>query len=215
MLKEISSEQFHAAGVPDWRVVGDGARARFHTGSFATGIALVAAIGRIADAADHHPEVDVRGEHVTVRLWTAQVAGLSSDDVHLARRISRAAHDLGANAEPGTVQSLQITIDTMSIAAIMPFWRAVLGYNALSEDDVIDPYGHGPWIHFQQMDQPRRQRNCIHLDLYVPQECAKARVAAAVQAGGRVVNDDNAPLYWTLADPDGNEVDVAPWPDLR
>lgn len=215
MLEEISSEQFHAAGVADWRVVGDGARARFHTGTFAAGVALVAAIGRIADAAGHHPEIDVRGEHVSVRLWTTQVEGLSWHDVELARHISQAAHELDAGAEPGTVQSLQITIDTMSIASVMPFWQAILGYSVFSEDDVVDPQGYGPWIHFQQMDEPRQQRNRIHIDLYVPHECAEARVADAVRAGGSVVNDAHAPMFWTLADPEGNEVDVAPWPDMR
>jgi 4a-hydroxytetrahydrobiopterin dehydratase len=47
----------------------------------------------------------------------------------------------------------------------------------------------------------------------VPHDEAEARVAAAIAAGGRVVNDANAPGWWTLADPEGNEVDVASWPD--
>jgi 4a-hydroxytetrahydrobiopterin dehydratase len=33
-------------------------------------------------------------------------------------------------------------------------------------------------------------------------------------AGGHLVSDENAPEWWTLADAEGNEVDVAPWPDL-
>jgi 4a-hydroxytetrahydrobiopterin dehydratase len=64
------------------------------------------------------------------------------------------------------------------------------------------------------MDAPRPQRNRIHIDLYVPRDQAEARVAAALAAGGRVVYDERAPAWWTLADPEGNEVDVAPWPDL-
>jgi 4a-hydroxytetrahydrobiopterin dehydratase len=38
---------------------------------------------------------------------------------------------------------------------------------------------------------------------------AGARVAAALAAGGRLVTDEHAPSWWTLADPEGNEVDVA------
>ena len=38
-------------------------------------------------------------------------------------------------------------------------------------------------------------------------------MAAALAAGGRVVDDSNAPEWWTLADPEGNEVDLAPWRD--
>jgi 4a-hydroxytetrahydrobiopterin dehydratase len=64
------------------------------------------------------------------------------------------------------------------------------------------------------MDAPRPQRNRIHVDLYLPQDVAEARIAAALAAGGRIVNDEHAPHWWTLADPEGNEVDVAPWPDL-
>jgi 4a-hydroxytetrahydrobiopterin dehydratase len=45
----------------------------------------------------------------------------------------------------------------------------------------------------------------------VPHDVAEARVAAAVAAGGRVVFDRFAPAWWTLADPEGNEVDIATW----
>jgi 4a-hydroxytetrahydrobiopterin dehydratase len=36
-------------------------------------------------------------------------------------------------------------------------------------------------------------------------------VAAALAAGGRLVSDEHAPEWWTLADAEGNEVDVATW----
>jgi 4a-hydroxytetrahydrobiopterin dehydratase len=64
-------------------------------------------------------------------------------------------------------------------------------------------------IWFQQMHVPRTKRNRIHVDVFVPIDQARARVAAAVAAGGRVVNNANAPMWWTLADTEGNEVDVA------
>jgi hypothetical protein len=34
---------------------------------------------------------------------------------------------------------------------------------------------------------------------------------AAIAAGGRLVTDVHAPSWWTLADPEGNEADVATW----
>jgi 4a-hydroxytetrahydrobiopterin dehydratase len=43
----------------------------------------------------------------------------------------------------------------------------------------------------------------------VPIEQAEARVAAALAAGGHIVRDDFAPMWWTLADAAGNEADVA------
>jgi 4a-hydroxytetrahydrobiopterin dehydratase len=59
------------------------------------------------------------------------------------------------------------------------------------------------------MDPPRTARNRIHLDVSVPYDQAEARVAAALAAGGRLVSDAHAPMWWTLADAEGNEVDVA------
>ena len=64
---------------------------------------------------------------------------------------------------------------------------------------------------FQQMDAPRPQRNRIHIDVWVPHQEAEARVAAALEAGGRVVFDGTAPSWWILADPEGNEACVATW----
>ena len=87
----------------------------------------------------------------------------------------------------------------------MQFWRAVLGYVAKGEEDLVDPYAVSPWIWFQQMDAPRTERNRIHVDIYVPYEKAQERIAAAIAAGGRVVTAEHAPAWWVLADPEGNE----------
>jgi 4a-hydroxytetrahydrobiopterin dehydratase len=59
------------------------------------------------------------------------------------------------------------------------------------------------------MDAPRPQRNRIHIDVFVPHDQAEARVAAAIAAGGRLVSDEHPPKWWTLADAEGNEADVA------
>ena len=108
---------------------------------------------------------------------------------------------------------MQIAIDALVIAEVLPFWRAVLGYEQVDEADLADPDSQGPPVWFQQMDESRSERNRIHVDLYVPHDEAQRRVEAALAAGGRIVNDENAPGWWTLADAEGNEVDVAPWPD--
>ncbi len=41
------------------------------------------------------------------------------------------------------------------------------------------------------------------------------RIAAAITAGGHMVTDAHAPQWWTLADAEGNEVDIAPRTDDR
>jgi 4a-hydroxytetrahydrobiopterin dehydratase len=212
MTGQLTPRQFHQAdGVEDWRVVAFGACAHFRTGSFATGVALVDAIGRLAGAANHHPDIDLRYAGVTVRLFTHDVGGLSQRDVELARQISAAARELDVPADPAAVQDIDFTIDALVGSDVMPFWRAVLGYQQVGDEDLLDPRWRWPSIWFQQMDAPRPQRNRIHVDVWVPHDQAEARVAAAIAAGGHLVTDRQAPACWTLADAEGNEVDVATW----
>lgn len=212
MTEQITPAQFHgSAGVDDWRALAHGVSAHFRTGSFATGVRLVDAIGNLADAANHHPDVDLRYAGVTVRLVTHQLGGLSTRDVELAQQISDAARELGVSAEPAAVQDVDLTIDALVGNDVMRFWTAVLGFDQSGDEDLVDPHGRWPSIWFQGMDTPRRERNRIHVDVFVPHDQAEARVAAALAAGGRLVSDAHAPAWWTLADSEGNEVDVATW----
>ena len=60
------------------------------------------------------------------------------------------------------------------------------------------------------MDEPRPGGGgAIHVVIWVPYEQAQARIAAALAAGGRMVRDEFAPSWWTLADAAGNEADIA------
>ena len=212
MAERISPRQFHASdGVEDWRVLFDGAKTYFVTGSFAKGVELVDTIGRLADAANHHPDIDLRYTGVTVTLFTHEVGDISDRDLTLAQQISIAARELGIAADPSRVQTLQISIDALVIPEVLPFWGAVLGYDRFGDEDVVDPLSRGPWVTFQQMDKPRPQRNRIHIDVSVPRDQAEARIAAALAAGGHIVTEAFAPNWWTLADAEGNEVDIAPW----
>lgn len=208
--ERITPRQFQeAVGLEDWRVLGEGACTNFRTGSFATGARLVQAISELAGLDAHHPDVDLRHDGVTVRLITITEGyyGLSERDVDLARQISAVARELGVPAAPSAVQNVQVTIDALARAEVMPFWRAVLGYvdRGDGDEDLIDPRGRGPLFWFQDMSAPRPQRNRIHLDVWVPYEQAEARIAAAIAAGGRLVTDEYAPSFWVLADPEGNE----------
>jgi 4a-hydroxytetrahydrobiopterin dehydratase len=212
MSARITAAQFHEHdGVDDWRVLFGGAHAHFRTGSFATGVTLLDAIGELADAANHHPDVDLRYGGVSVRLVSHDVGGLSDRDVRLARQISDAARELDIPADPTAVQVVQVAVDALAGPDVIPFWRAVLGYRDDGPEDLVDPQGRGPSFWFQDMEAPRPQRNRIHVDVSVPHDQAEARVAAALAAGGHLVSDAHAPQWWTLADAEGNEVDVATW----
>ncbi len=210
MPEPITPRQFQDAdGVGDWRDVGMGGCACFRTGSFAVGARFVEEIALLADAMNHHPDVDLQYSTVTVRLITHDIMGLSNLDAELARQISTAARALGIEADPATAQTVQLTIDAHVTEDIRPFWRAVLDYTEVGDEDLVDPRGRGPSIWFQPMKEPRTDRNRMHIDVFVPNDVAEARVAAALAAGGCLVRSSHAPDWWTLADPEGNEVDVA------
>jgi 4a-hydroxytetrahydrobiopterin dehydratase len=95
----------------------------------------------------------------------------------------------------------------------MPFWRAALGYEPRRDspaEDLVDPRGRWPGFWFERMRELRADGGgAIHIAVWVPDEQAEARVAAALGAGGHMVRDQFAPSWWTLADAAGNEVDIA------
>jgi len=208
--ERIPPSRFRAHG---WRVLRDDACTYFATGSFAKSLELVRAIGELAASGERHPDLDVRPEGVTVRLGTHGPLP-TEEDVALAEQISAVALGLGVETDLEGLQAVQVAIDALVIPEVLPFWQAVLGYRQVDEADLIDPRLAGPPVWFQQMDAPRPQRNRIHIDVYVSRDEAEARVAAGLAAGGHLVSDANAPEWWTLADAEGNEVDIAPWPDL-
>ena len=215
MSDPISPQQFHEApGAQDWRVVGDGACAYFRAGSFAAGARLVQAIAELDGLDQHPPDVDLRQDGVTVRLVTRTDAhyGMSQRDAELAGQISEVARALGLEADPSAVQSVLVIPGAPVTAEVMPFWRAVLGYEPRPDspdEDLVDPRSRGPGFWFEAMDEPRQGGGAIHVAIWVPEEQGEARVAAALAAGGHMVRDNFAPAWWTLADAAGNEADVA------
>ena len=216
MTDRINPREFREAdGVDDWRIVGEGACAYFRTGSFAAGARLIQAIAELSASGDHDPAVDVRRDGVTVRLVTATDAyfGLTSADLEMARRISAVARGQSIAADPSAVQSIVVIPGATVTADVMPFWRAVLGYEPRRDSpdaELVDPRGRGPSFWFETMDEPRPDGGgAIHVAIWVPHDQAEARIAAALAAGGHVVRDTYAPTSWTLADLAGNEADVA------
>jgi 4a-hydroxytetrahydrobiopterin dehydratase len=216
MSDRITPQQFHEAeGVEDWAVLSEGACTYFRTGSFVAGARLVQAISEVDGLDDHHSSIDVRHDGVTVRLLTTahDYWGMSERDVVLARQISAVAREQGVRADPSAVQTLLVIPGAPDTAKVLPFWRAVLGYEPRPdspEEDLVDPRNIGPGLWFEAMDEPRGDGGgAIHIAVWVPDDQAEARVAAALAAGGRIVRDDRAPSWWTLADAAGNEADIA------
>jgi 4a-hydroxytetrahydrobiopterin dehydratase len=206
----LSFADVEAAGLGDWRQLFEALRTRFLTGDFATGLRLVTRVGELAEEANHHPDVDLRYPHVNVTLFSHDVFGVTSRDVDLARAISAAAADLGVEADPTAPSVVEIALDTWDHAEIKPFWRAVLGMadHPKLDQEVRDLSGSLPTLWFQRTTPHDEPRQRFHLDVRVPPEVAPRRIAAALEAGGTMVDDEDAPTCVVLADPQGNKACV-------
>jgi 4a-hydroxytetrahydrobiopterin dehydratase len=206
-MDTISARQFReAAGADGWHAGPNGARIAYRTRDFARGARLVAAISELAEDANHHPDVDIRYSRVSLRLFTHSANGLTHKDVALATQISAAARELGIEPDTTVPQRLMIAVATPDPAAVLSFWQVATGYDAISETELLDRTGRGPFIWLQHVDKPIGGR--MHLDIVVPRDEVEARVAAVVAAGGRIADDSNAPEWITLADADGHKVDI-------
>ena len=215
--KRTTAKAFHhAAGVEDWRVLFSGAHAYFPVSSFIEAARFVAAIAEVAEAVGHFPDVDVRPEGVTVRTASGEYGAMSGRDVELARRISEEARKLGLEPDPSQVQVVGIAVAQDVGSDIAPFWAAALGYRSLGPgEDVVDRHRRNPYVAFQPLHPPKPGRGRTHIDVSVPVDQAEGRVAAALEAGGRLADDSHAPMWWTLASPENRGVDIAAWPDFE
>ena len=207
-----------------WRYVLGQLRASLPAGSLAEAADLA---GRVVAAGGPEAEgrlwIDLRRDQLVLSLQSPATPLVTPREVALARRISEVAGGLGPATGAGvggaaqrSVQVIEVAIDAMDIPAVRPFWKAVLGYTdeprrSGPEDPLVDPVGQGPAVWFQQMDAPRPQRNRIHLDISVPHDEAQRRIQATLAAGGRLVYDAEAPAFWVLADPEGNEACITTW----
>lgn len=198
-------------GLDDWRYLAGAIAATFRAASFSEAASLVQDIAAAADAANHHPDIDLRYPGVVrVRLTTHDVRSVTVHDVGLASVISSLAAAVGASAEPTAAQAVEVAIDAIDGDRILPFWQAVLGY--VDHDGRLeDLLGVGPSVWFQQMEEPRPDRSRTHVDVYVSHDEAPARLAAALAAGGVLLSDAFAPSWWVLADAEGNEACICTW----
>lgn len=77
--------------LPGWARRGDTLVKTYAFARFADGIAFVATVAAIADAMDHHPDIDIRYTKVTFTLSTHTAGGITALDLELAREVERAA----------------------------------------------------------------------------------------------------------------------------
>lgn len=222
----LSGEQIAEASLADWRKLAQGLHARYLVDDFSAGARFVAAVAEAGDALGHHPRVSIGKGHVDLTLvsddaifrdreGTAHVVEwVTQQDVDLARRVTEIAADHKAVADPASVSEIELGLDTTRSATIAPVWAALLTGTAEAQgrgtpsDEIRDATGRVPNLWFGDAADHESDRQRFHLEVYVAPEVAEQRVAAAIAAGGTIVDDSDAPSLTVIADQDGNTATV-------
>ena len=211
-MSELGWQEFlRAEGVEDWVILHGGPTAVFKVDSLSESAQLAAAIAELPGL-ESRTLLTVTTDRLTVKL-TREMWGTEVRHIDIARAISSVASNAGAVADIGAVQEVQLAIAARPEVVDLGFWRAVLGYAPLHEDNCLDPSGQGSTVWMQELDPSRPLSHAMHVDVSVSRAEAETRLRAAVDAGGRIVDDSGAPSAWILADRAGNRVCIAAWPD--
>jgi 4a-hydroxytetrahydrobiopterin dehydratase len=204
-------EFLSADGVEDWVIVHGGPTAVFRVGSLQEAARLAAAVADVPGL-ERRTLLTAASDRLTVKL-TREMWGTEARHIDVARAISALAREHGASADRGAAQEIQLAVAAKPEAIDLGFWRTVLGYAELHEDNGLDPLGQASTVWMQELDPAKPLRHAMHVDVSVARDHVEARMEAAVAAGGRVVDDTAAPGSWILADRSGNKVCIAAWPD--
>ena len=211
-MSKLTGQQIAGEGLDGWAYLLGGLQTRIHTRNFATGLSVVDAIGAAAEEMNHHPDLSLRYTHVDVRLTSHDEHGVTDRDIRLGRAVSAIAAGAGAALDSSAVSRLELGLDTPAHESIAPFWAAVLATEYQAGDEVRDPADALPTVWFQASgsEEPRQR---WHLDLWVDPAQVQPRLDAALAAGGTLVSDAEAPSFWVLADPEGNQACLCTWQD--
>ena len=225
----LGDQEIANADLEDWRKLGQGLHARFIPSSFKAAARFLTAVAEVADAANHAPHVRMDARFVDLKLISEdaiyrdedgvehQVEWVTQRDVELARRISDVAREHRVPADPSSITTIELALDTAHVETVAPVWSALLTGNAAAQgrgtisDDIRDATWRVPILWFQETEEHETPRQRFHVDIQVPYDVADQRIAAALAAGAVVVHDTD-PSYVVIADPDGNKACVARYP---
>ena len=212
-MSERGWQDFLAAdAVEDWVVLHGGPVAVYRVASMSRAARLASDIADLPGLEGSDAVLTMSDKILTVRL-SRDLWQIEAGHVELARNVSALAQSHGAVANRAAVQEVQVAIAARPDALDVGFWRAGLGYAPLAEDNAVDPLGHGSTVWMQELSEARPLRHAMHIDVSIARDHVRARLDAALAAGGRIVDDTHAPGHWTLADRAGNRVCICAWPD--
>lgn len=190
--------------LPDWRYRLGSLVTVFKLPTAAKALGLIAAVGRLAEEQDHHPDVDWRFNRVFVRYTSHDVGTeVTERDLIAARSVSAEAENAGATVEPGLYRTVEIAVDTADPAAISEVWRVALGYKKGRYGDLYDPHGRGPGLWFQETATPNPNR--LHVDVH-RSKSESGPALEKVAATGALMDYGHAPNWVVVTDSQGNRL---------
>jgi 4a-hydroxytetrahydrobiopterin dehydratase len=91
MRQKLSDDQIRQelTSLSGWTREGDILTKTFRFARFADGISFVQRVATAADAADHHPDIDIRYTKIRIALSTHDAGGITAADVKLAKQIEQ------------------------------------------------------------------------------------------------------------------------------
>lgn len=87
-----------ASRMPEWQLKGGAAHLSVKCSGFQGAMQFVNGVADLAEAANHHPDIDIRFNTVNLALSSHDVKGMSERDVALGEKIVALAESLGATA---------------------------------------------------------------------------------------------------------------------
>ena len=93
--RRLKSERIQSqiTALPGWEIEGESIRRTYKFPNFRSALAFVQFVGELAEAQDHHPDIDVRYSKVTLTLSTHSAGGLTEKDFRLAALIDSRSDD--------------------------------------------------------------------------------------------------------------------------
>ncbi len=215
-MAHLSRTQAQQAAQPHaWRYLLGRFEAVYPVASLRDGGALAQVVAEAASP-QSGVAIDLRSDRVRVMVGTMR--GVDNDVVALLDLVALAIQRAGWTPAPPTssryvrpTMAMEIAIDTLDASAIRPFWKAALNFHESPDGSLFDPADQLPSVWFQQMEDPRTERNRFHLDVTVAHDEAEARIAQVIAAGGRVGPTSLPPSFTVLIDAEGNEVCICTW----
>ena len=88
-MERLSEEQIAAVLVdlPEWQLEDAALVRTWRFADFVHAVEFVEEVAQVAEDVQHHPDIDIRYNKVTLRLSTHSAGGLTTNDVGLATRL--------------------------------------------------------------------------------------------------------------------------------